>query len=137
MEVPVLQGWKIVVLGLGLALAGASPAWSQGHSHGHSHKGGQEQKIGAYEAELVVKGKEISLYINDKNDKPVDAKAFKASAEVLAKDGKKTVELLPVGGNRLTANYDFAVEGKVRATVTLAQSGAEIGKGRYNLDVGK
>jgi len=121
------------------SLALASPvAWAaQGHGHGHSHKGGQEQKIGSYEAELVVKGKEIALYINDKDDKPVDAKTFKASAEVLAKDGKKLVELAPAGGNKLAATYDFAVEGKFRATVTLANAGAELGKARYNLDIGK
>jgi len=117
--------------------AGAAPTVAQTHGHGHSHKGGQEQKIGGYEAELVVKGKEISLYLNDKNDKPVDAKGFKASAEVLAKDGKKQVELSPAGGNRMAASYDFAVEGKFRATVTLASGGTEIGKGRYNLDIGK
>lgn len=111
-------------------------AWAA-QGHGHSHKGGQEQKIGNLEAELVVKGKEIALYINDKNDKPVDAKDYKASAEILAKDGKKVVELSPSGGNKLSATFDFTVEGKFRATVTLANANAEIGKGRYNLDVGK
>ena len=120
-----------------LSMAGATAAWAQTHGHGHSHKGGQEQKIGMYEAELVVKGKEISLYLNDKNDKPVDAKGFKANAEILAKDGKKQVELAPTGGNRMAATYDFAVDGKFRATVTLASGGNEIGKGRYNLDIGK
>lgn len=120
-----------------LTAAGATVAGAQTHGHGHSHKGGQEQKIGVYEAELVVKGKEISLYLNDKNDKPVDSKGFKASAEILAKDGKKQVELTPAGGNRMAASYDFAVDGKFRATVTLANGGNEIGKGRYNLDIGK
>jgi nitrogen fixation protein FixH len=127
----------VLALCAGLVLASPAVHAAQGRGHGHSHRGGQEVRIGAYEAELVVKGKEITLYVNDKDDKPVDTKGLKASAEVLAKDGRKIVELAPAGGNKLAATYDFVVEGKFRATVTLASAGAEIGKGRYNLEIGR
>jgi hypothetical protein len=121
-------------LTLGLALPSYNSAIRSARAHGAEH-GGQIQKIGAYEAELVVKGKEVSLYLTDKDEKKPAAGQFKASVMVLAADGQKTIELVPASGNRLSGQYDFAVAGKFRATVTLAGPSGEIGKGRYNLDL--
>jgi hypothetical protein len=100
--------------------------------------GGQEVKIGAYEAELVVKGADVTLYIHDSNDQKVDASGFTATAIVLAKGNQqKSVTLTPVGQNKLAGKIDFSVEGKFRATVTLKTASGEAGKGRYNLDVSR
>ncbi len=119
----------LLVLCLGFAPA---VAWAQGH--GHSHHGGQEVKIGAYEAELVVKGADVTLYLNDDKDQKVDASKFTATAVVLAKGNQqKSVELVPGGENKLVARIDFPIEGKFRATVTLKMASGEVGKGRYNL----
>lgn len=105
---------------------------------GHSHvaaNGGQIQQIGVYEAELVVKGADVMLYIVDKQEKKVDAAKFSATAVVLAADNQqKTVEMSPSGENRLAGKIDFPVTGKFRATVTLKSGTVEAGKGRYSLD---
>ena len=121
-------------LALALALVlGAAAAWAQ--EHGHSHQGGQEVKIGSYQAELVVKGSDATLFVNDANDQKIDASGFTATAVVLAKGNQqKTVQLVPAGDNKLAGKIDFAVEGKFRATVTLKNASGELGKGRYNLD---
>jgi hypothetical protein len=121
-------------LALALALVlGAAVAWAQ--EHGHSHQGGQEVKIGSYQAELVVKGSDATLFINDVNDQKIDASGFTATAVVLAKGNQqKIVQLVPAGDNKLAGRIDFAVEGKFRATVTLKNASGELGKGRYNLD---
>jgi nitrogen fixation protein FixH len=109
-------------------------AWAQ--DHGHSHHGGQEIKIGNYQAELVVKGADVALFVNDAKDQKVDASGLTATAVVLAKGNQqKTIQLVPAGENKLAAKIDFPVEGKFRATVTLKNAGGELGKGRYNLDV--
>jgi hypothetical protein len=127
-----LTRW-IVVIAVGLAPA---VAWAQ--AHGHSHRGGQEVKIGAYEAELVVKGADVTLYINDAKDQKVDASGFTATAVVLAKGNQqKSITLTPAGENQLAAKIDFPVEGKFRATVTLKTASGEVGKGRYNLDINR
>lgn len=111
---------------------GAEP-WTCSHA---SANGGQIQKIGAYEAELVVKGADMMLYVLDDNDQKVDATKFSATAVVLAKSNEqKTVELRPSKDNMLSGRADFAVDGKVRATVTLKSGSTEIGKGRYNIDL--
>lgn len=122
-----------------LAMAPVS-AMAQDKSHGHLHTaphGGQIQSIGAYEAELVVKGTELSLILVDKDEKEVPSNGFEATAVVLAKDGQKPVELKPNGGNKLTGTADLTYEGKFRATVTLTAAGKEVGKGHYSLDATK
>jgi nitrogen fixation protein FixH len=120
---------------LGLALA---PTLSLAQSRNHSHHGGQEVRIGGYEAELVVKGPDVTLFVNDAKDQKIDASDFTATAVVLAKGNQqKTIDLKPAGDNRLAGRIDFPVEGKFRATVTLKKADAEIGKGRYNLDVAR
>ncbi|MFC5423844.1 MAG: adenylosuccinate synthase [Stutzerimonas stutzeri] len=117
-----------------LMLSGAGVMAQGGHSHVAAN-GGQIQQIGAYEAELVVKGADVMLYIVDKQEKKVDAAKFSATAVVLAADNQqKTVEMSPSGENRLAGKIDFPVTGKIRATVTLKSGTAEAGKGRYSLD---
>jgi hypothetical protein len=112
------------------------PTIALAQGHGHSHHGGQEVKIGKYEAELVVKGTSVTLYLNDANDKQIDSSGFSATAVILAKGNQqKTIELKPAGENKLAGAFDFQVDAKFRATVTLKSSAGEVGKGRYNLDM--
>lgn len=126
-------------LWIALLLAGATvPAAGQAQAP-HSHaapNGGQIRQIGALEAELVVKGPNVMLYVVDEKEQKVDASKLSATAVVLAKGNEqKTVELEPAKDNILTGRVDFPVEGKFRATVTLRSGSTEVGKGRYNLDV--
>ena len=109
-------------------------ARSQGTGHGHAHTG-QEQKIGSYEVELVVRGSEASLAISDARDQPVEASGFSAIAVVLARGNeRRTVEFRPAGGNRLAGKVDFPFDGKFRATVTLRGPGGDLGSARFNVD---
>lgn len=118
-------------------LSTSAIAHAQGHSHAAAN-GGQIKDIGPYEAELVVKGSDLMLYIVDGQEKKVDTAKFSASAVVLAKGNEqKTVELTPSGDNRLSGKMNFTVDGKVRATVTLKSPSGEAGKGRYSVDAAK
>ena len=124
----------MVVLDLALTPA-AALAQGQGHAHAAAN-GGQIQKIGVYEAELVVKGADVMLYLVDDKEQKVDASTFSATATVLAKGNEqKTLELKPSSANLLTGKEDFPGDGKFRATVTLKSGANEIGKGRYSLDI--
>lgn len=61
-----------------------------------------------------------------------------ASAVVLAKGNQqKVIDFKAAGDNKLTARYDFPIEGKFRATLTLKTQAGEAGKGRYNLNIGR
>ena len=117
------------------ALVAAAP----GDDHSHAPpNGGRLKQICAYEAELVVKGSEMTLHLVDEQERKVDAAKFSASAVVLAKGNEqRTVDLTPSGDNRLSGKIDFPVEGKIRATVTLKTPAGAAGKGRYSLDASR
>jgi len=112
------------------------PAAVEARAHDQPEHGGQIQKIGKFEGELVFKGGEIVVYLLDENDNKIDASKFSATAVVLAKGNEqKTVALAPGGDNKLVGKVEFAVDGKFRAAVTLKTGGKEVGKARYNLDL--
>lgn len=119
--------------------SGTARAQGSGHQHSHAHHGGQAQKIGRYEAELAVRGAELTLYVLDEADRPVDASRFVATAQVLASGNQqRAVELRPAGENRLAGRVEFQVDGRFRATVTLREaSGGEVGRARYTLDAAR
>ncbi|MFE1597271.1 hypothetical protein [Methylobacterium sp. ID0610] len=124
--------WHAGLAALGLIAGLTVPALAHDHP---AANGGQIKQIGPYEAELVVKGAEMTLHIVDERDRKVDAGAFTATATVLARGNEqKLVELKPSGENRLSGRIDFPVDGKVRATVSLRTPAGEAGKGRYSLD---
>jgi uncharacterized protein (DUF2147 family) len=115
-------------------IAASPAAFAQAHIHA-APNGGQIQKIGSYEGELVVKGSEVILYVVDSAEKKIDSAPLTATATVLAKGNEqKVVELKPSGDNRLSGKVDFPVEGKFRATVSLKTATGEAGKARFNLD---
>ena len=119
-----------------VSLSAAMPTWALAQAHSHAApNGGQIQKIGSYEGELVLKGSDVTLYVVDANEKKVDAAPLSATAVVLAKGNEqKTVELKPAGDNKLAGKVDFPYEGKFRATVALRTAAGEAGKARYSLD---
>lgn len=125
---------RLVTAAVLLAMAAApAPSWAQA-GHGHAHTG-QEQKIGAYEVGLVVRGGEATLAITDERDQPIDASRFSATAVALARGNeRRTVEFRPAGANRLAAKVDFPFDGKFRATVTLRGPGGDLGQARFNVD---
>ena len=104
---------------LAMALFLVGPAW------GSDKHGGQEVEAGNYHVELVVKDKELSLYIRDKGDKPIDPKQTKASASVLSGKDKATVEFAPAGSDRMTAQAPFAAGKDAKVVVTFSVGGAK------------
>lgn len=126
-----MSAFKRLILALSVAL---SPGLAMAQEHGHAHNEGAVEKIGQYEAELEVRGSELTLRLRNSADKEVPADGFEATAVVLSKDGRKTVALQPAGGNALWGKGDFSYSGKFRATVTLSGPTGEIGKGRYTFD---
>ncbi|OJY37058.1 MAG: hypothetical protein BGP06_19580 [Rhizobiales bacterium 65-9] len=127
------------ILIIGFLMAGLAGANAEGnHKHGSPANGGQLVEIGGLEAEITVKGQDVTLYLTEDHDKKVDAKSYSAILTVLAKGNEqKTVTLAFKNGNQLAGNYDFQVEGRFRASILLKKDDKDIGKGRYNLELKK
>jgi len=87
----------------------------------------------------VVRGAEVTLYVLDEQERPVDASRFTDLATVLARGNEqRQVELRPAGDNRLTGRVDFPVDGRFRATIALGQSnGDDVGRARCTLDAAR
>ncbi|KJS39344.1 MAG: hypothetical protein VR70_08240 [Rhodospirillaceae bacterium BRH_c57] len=125
-----------LVLAIAIAIT-VAPGLATAQQHDHGHNEEAAEKIGQYEAELDVKGNEVTLHLRDAAEKEVSAEGFKATAVVLSTDGPKTIELQPSGGNALSGKGNFTYSGKFRATVTLTGPSGVIGKGRYNFVPGE
>ncbi|MDX2264776.1 MAG: hypothetical protein NW215_07370 [Hyphomicrobiales bacterium] len=127
---------RVITLVGFLVLSSVNAIAGDGHDHAKAENGGQIEKIGSYEGELVVKGGELALFVRDEKDKVVDVASMSAVAVVLVKGNEqKTVELKPAGANKMTGMIDFPVDGKLRATVSLKAGAVSLGKARYTLDV--
>ncbi|MFN3869144.1 MAG: hypothetical protein ACK4MF_08780 [Hyphomicrobiaceae bacterium] len=57
--------------------------------------------------ELVAAGNELTLYVTDGDDKPVDIAGGRAEAQVLVSGKTHRVEFTPAGGNTMKATGDF------------------------------
>lgn len=94
--------------------------------------GGHEVEVGKYHAELVVKDKDVTFYVRDEADKPIDAKSVKATANVLSGKDKATVELAPAGEG-LKGQAPFAIAKNAKVVVTFAVGGGKKEQARFSL----
>lgn len=102
-------------------------AWADEPKHG-----GQVKKIGPYEAELVVKGADVELYVI-RDHKPLKPTAIMAaSVRLFVGNAEQVVDLSPAG-DKLVGKASSVSKGNVRAMTTLTEGGKEVGKAQYNV----
>lgn len=118
---------KNAAIALTLSLFLAAPA---GASDKH---GGHEVEVGKYHVEIVVKDRDLGLYVRDKSDKPIDAKTVKASANVLSSKDKATVELKPAGAEMLGGQMPFSIGKDAKVIVTFSVAGGKSEQARFSL----
>jgi hypothetical protein len=99
---------RALILSLSLLFAGPALA----HSDSKFIKGPQGGHIvdaggGKQHWELVANGKELTLYVSDSEEKPVETAGGKATGQVLLGGKTYNVEFAPSGGNTLKASGDF------------------------------
>lgn len=111
--------------GLAAGLLGVAASASDKH-------GGQEVQAGKFHVELVVKERDLTLYVRDQADKPVDAKTVKARANVLSGKEKATVEFAP-SGEALKGSAPFAISKEAKVVVTFSVAGARSEQARFSL----
>ena len=95
--------------------------------------GGHEVEVGKFHIELVVKDRDLSLYVRDQGVKPVDAKTVKASANVLSGKDKATVQLAPAGAEMLSGQAPFSVAKNAKIIVSFSVAGGKSEQARFSL----
>lgn len=111
-----------------LSLLFAAPAL--GHIDGKFLKGPNGGHVidagdGKQHWELVASGSDLTLYVTDKADKPVDTVGGAAEAQVLVAGKTFAVALVPAGGNTLKGSGDFNSAKGMRVIVKTTKVGGE------------
>lgn len=107
---------------------------SQEKEHAHkSPHGGIVASVGSqYHFELVVKAKELNLYVLDAKEKILPLKDVTGTIVVLIGKEKKLLKLSP-SGEYMKAEHDFVKVEKLTAVATLNING-ESQTGRFSYD---
>ena len=99
------------------ALLAATTAYAHGPSKGTN--GGRLVDAGDYHVEIVAKGTSLSVYINDDQDKPIDAKGFKATGIFVVAGKPQRVELVPQSANKLSGTTQAALPANPKGVVQI------------------
>lgn len=106
----------------------------KGHKHGAFEKGpngGQLVDAGPYHLELVVKDKELAVFVADLKDNKLPTAGATASADVISKGTKSLVELAPAGDNALKGVGSFAPDKSMKVLLRLRMPGKGVVQGKF------
>ena len=87
------------------------------------HGGSVAETSDEHWVELVLKGNQMIVYVNDPANKQVPSASIGAKATVLVGGKAQQVVLVPADANALTARVDPAAAGKVTSVITLTIGG--------------
>jgi hypothetical protein len=113
-----------IILGLGLAasaLAHEDSKWTKGPQGGHIVDAGK----GKQHWELTAKGNELTLYVLDANEKPVNVDGGSAKGQVLMSGKTINVDFKPAGGNMLKATGEFTAAKGMKVIVKTDKVGGQ------------
>ena len=116
-------------------------AWSPlAHAHSDKHfdgietpHDGQIRMAGPYHLELVVGSGEVSIYVTDHGDQPIETSG--GSAKVIITSGKKryVVVLAPAGDNRLEGSGEFKLGRSNAVSVMVVLPGQEPQRATFSI----
>ena len=81
--------------------------------------GGQVQEAAEHWVELVVRGDQVIVYVNEPDNKPLAAKEWSGKATVLVGGKSEAVTLTPAEGNSATGKLAAPATGRVTAVLQL------------------
>jgi hypothetical protein len=123
------MNWKVIALGL---IVSVSSFAHEGHDHDapttlKAPKGGVIKALDEASVEVVYKGKNIKVYVYDKDTKPANASRFQIEAKTLLPKAKKEESLiLQAKDTFFEAEYD--AKGKHRYSLKLNVTDSKTGR---------
>ncbi|NQW08746.1 MAG: hypothetical protein HQ481_02525 [Alphaproteobacteria bacterium] len=114
---------SILTLGLWLVpVAAQAGKSSSGQAHDHSAMvgphGGQVAGIGPFDAEIVMKGGALNVYLHDHHGNDQTPKAAGGDVVFLVGGGSKRVSLT-LGDNGLSGRYDFTASHDMKTVLRI------------------
>jgi hypothetical protein len=114
---------------LAVLLLFTATAYAHGPAKG-TH-GGPQVDAGDYHVELVVKGTVLTVYLKDKDDKPVDAKDHKGIGIFVVAGKPQRIELKSAGPNELTGTSAVALPTSLKGTVQITAPGGQTVQAKF------
>ncbi len=108
---------------LTIAAGLATPLAAQAHlpAGARGPNGGQVQDIGSYHGELIARDGELTLFLFDHRDQPLDARSASGTAVVLVGSHQHNVTFAPLSdGTALVAQGDFHAAAGMRVVVQVS-----------------
>jgi hypothetical protein len=99
------------------ALALGATAYAHGPEKGTN--GGRLVDAGDYHVELVAKDNALAVYISDEDQKPVDAKGFKATGIFVVGGKAQRIELNPETANKLSGTASVPLPANLKGAVQI------------------
>ncbi len=125
---------KLHVLLIAVAGLFATPSFAADkHDDAHAKYGGVAVEAGTYHVELVAKDKSLTVYVSGHDDKPVDVKGAKATANVFSGKDKATVTLNTAGGNVMKGETPFTISAEAKFVVSFTLPGKKTEQARFSL----
>ncbi len=118
---------RYLILAVALAFASVPASAHQASKFIQGPHGGHiiDAGGGKQHWELVAKGGELTLYVTDKDEKPVDTTGGSADAQVLVGGKNHKVSLSPAGANTLKGSGQFVAAKGMRVIVKTSKVGGE------------
>ena len=114
----------VIILSLAFsipALAHSDSKWTKGPQGGHIVDAGG----GKQHWELVANGNELTLYVLDAEEKPVNVDGGSATGQVLLAGKTYNVDFKPAGSNMLKAKGEFTAAKGMRVIVKTDKVGGQ------------
>ena len=105
------------ILGLFTALLLSLPAFAHGPDRGSN--GGKQVDAGDYHVEMVAKQTQLSVYLTDDKDKPVDVAGYKATGIFVVNGKSQRIELKPESTNKLIGNAAVPLPALLKGAVLI------------------
>lgn len=103
------------------------------HDDAHAKNGGVAVEAGTYHVELVAKDKSLTIYVNGHDDKPVEVKGAKATANVFSGKDKGNIVLTSAGSNTMKGETPFAIAADAKIVVSFTLPGKKTEQARFSL----
>jgi len=109
------------------------PAAALAHGDKTGPNDGVVEDVGKYHVELVMKADELRVFVTGAGGAKVDTRGAEASATVLAGPEKRTLKLVPAGGNALAAGGKFDTRAGAKVVVSIALPGQPVVSGSFGI----
>ncbi len=87
--------------------------------------GGQVRMAGALHLELVVKPREVTVYVTDHSQKAISTRGATGTATVIVGETDTPLTLTPAGENALRGSGVFAIKPEMRVTLSVTLPGQD------------